>query len=161
MALQFGNTTRLHHIDFPSVATTESGAQTCDQAGLQAEMKPTVAQKDLHKTGKVNLKVRRKKDKEMKNKTRQEKSAQSRIKTEILNNGGGCDVTQDGHPNRSTLFGTLTHHAATRYLNLTVEWDVLESFSEFATFLEVQNPICPAHLIDTPEKLLNVLSCEL
>ena len=97
----------------------------------------------------------------MKNKTRQEKSAQSRIKTEILNNGGGCDVTQDGPPNRSTLFGTLTHHAATRYLNLTVEWDVLESFSEFATFLEVQNPICPAHLIDTPEKLLNVLSCEL
>lgn len=39
-----------------------------------------------------------------------------------------------------------------------IEIDVLESFSEFAAFLELQNPICPAEHLDTPEKLMNVLS---
>lgn len=39
-----------------------------------------------------------------------------------------------------------------------IEIEVLESFSEFAAFLELQNPICPAEHLDTPEKLMNLLS---
>ena len=163
MALRFGNTTRLHHIDFPA-ASTESGVQTCEQTGLPPEVKPTATHGGQHKTGKVNVRIRKKQEKEIAKKTRQEKSSQSlsstQINSEILNNGGSCGLTQEGHRNRST-FNAVTQQAAMCYMNLTVEWDVLDSFSEFATFLEVQNPICPAHLIDTPEKLLNVLSCEL
>lgn len=168
MALRFGNTTRLHHIDFPA-ASTEGGSQNCEQAVpntavIQPETKPTASQGGQHKTGKVNARIRKRQEKETSKKARQDRTAQAlssgQIKSEILNNGGSCGLTQDGLPNRSTL-NAITQQAAMCYMNLSVEWDVLDSFSEFATFLEVQNPICPAHLIDTPEKLLSVLSFEL
>lgn len=59
-----------------------------------------------------------------------------------------------------------THHLISRGISTTsthnpaqgIEIDVLESFSEFAAFLELQNPICPAEHLDTPEKLMSVLS---
>ena len=51
-------------------------------------------------------------------------------------------------------------HGLVNVSSLSIEFEVLESFQEFATFLEHQNPICPAELLDTPEKLMNVLSWE-
>lgn len=167
MAFQFGNTTRLHHIDFPSTSTERGAPTACEQAlqnsaaDIQSEAKPT-ANRDHQKKGKINVRIRRKQEKETTRKTRPDRNAQSlsstQIKREKLNNGDSCGLTQDGLPNR---FNDVTQQATMCYMNLTVEWDVLDSFSEFATFLEVQNPICPAHLIDTPEKLFSVLSCEL
>ena len=40
---------------------------------------------------------------------------------------------------------------------LIIEWDCLESFHEFAIFMDKSNPICPAEHLDTPEKLMNLL----
>ncbi|KAJ7391556.1 hypothetical protein OS493_017251 [Desmophyllum pertusum] len=165
MALRFGNTTRLHHIDFPA-ASTESGSQTWEQTipKTQSEIKP--ASQGTHKTGKVNVRIRKRQEKESSRKARQDRSTQSlssaELKSEILNNSGSCGFSQEVIPNRATFSAAITQQSAAMcYMNLTVEWDVLDSFSEFATFLELQNPICPAHLIDTPEKLISVLSCEL
>lgn len=167
MALRFGNTTRLHHIDFPA-ASTESGTQTWDQTfpKTQSDLKPAPQGNQTHKTGKVNVRIRKRQEKESTRKARQDRSTQSvsstELKSEILANGGSCGFTQEVPlANRSTFSAITQQSAAMCYMNLTVEWDVLDSFSEFATFLELQNPICPAHLIDTPEKLLSVLSCEL
>lgn len=168
MALRFGNTTRLHHIDFPA-ASTESGSQTWEQnfPQTQIELKPAPHENQtVHKTGKVNVRIRKRQEKESTRKARQDRSTQSvsstELKSEILTNIGSCGLSQEAPlPNRSS-FGAITQQSpAMCYMNLTVEWDVLDSFTEFATFLELQNPICPAHLIDTPEKLLSVLSCEL
>lgn len=167
MALRFGNTTRLHHIDFPA-ASTESGTQAWEQTfpKTQSELKAAPQGNQTHKTGKVNVRIRKRQEKESTRKARQDRTTQSvsstELKSEILTNSGSCGFTQEVPlPNRST-FSTITQQSAAMcYMNLTVEWDVLDSFSEFATFLELQNPICPAHLIDTPEKLLSVLSCEL
>jgi len=167
MALRFGNTTRLHHIDFPS-ASTESGNQTWEQTvpETHSELKPVPQGNQSHKTGRVNVRIRKRQEKESTRKARQERSTQSasstELKTEISNNGGSCGFTQEVPISTRTTFSAITQQStAMCYMNLTVEWDVLDSFSEFATFLELQNPICPAHLIDTPEKLLSVLSCEL
>ena len=167
MTLRFGNTTRLHHIDFPA-ASTESGDQTWEQAvpKTHSELKPVPQGNQTHKAGKVNVRIRKRQEKESTRKARQDRSTQSasstELKSEILNNGGSCGFTQEVPiPNRTTFSAVTQQSTAMCYMNLTVEWDVLDSFSEFATFLELQNPICPAHLIDTPEKLLSVLSCEL
>lgn len=164
MALRFGNTTRLHHIDFPTPCT-ESGTQAWEQAmpKTQSDLKPPPQGNQNHKTGKVNVKIRRKQEKESARKSRQDGLVQaSELKSEILHNSSGsCGYSQETVPNRSAFGSVITQQAvATCHMNLTVEWDVLDSFSEFATFLELQNPICPAHLVDTPEKLLSVLSCE-
>lgn len=163
MALRFGNTTRLHHIDFPK-ACTESGGQTWEQAmpETQCELKQSPQGNPNHKTSKVKVKIRRKHEKESARKSRQDGIAQSsEIKSEILHNSGNCGYSLEAVSKRSTLGNTMNQQSiATSQMNLTVEWDVLDSFSEFATFLELQNPICPAHLIDTPEKLLSVLSYE-
>ena len=40
---------------------------------------------------------------------------------------------------------------------LMIEWDSLDSFHEFAIYLENANPICPAEHLDTPEKLMKLL----
>ena len=169
MALRFGNTTRLHHIDFPA-ASTESGNPTWEQTvpKTHSELKPAPQGNQTQKTGKVNVRIRKRQEKESTRKARQDRNTQSEsskeLKSEILNNGGSCGFTQEQVPipvNRTTFSAITQQSAAMCYMNLTVEWDVLDSFSEFATFLELQNPICPAHLIDTPEKLLSVLSCEL
>ena len=168
MALRFGNTTRLHHIDFPA-ASTETETTTCEQLSgdnkvIQQEVKPNATQGSHQKKTKVNVRIRKRQDKEITRKAPREKNIQSLSSTQIKNetlNSGSCGFTQDGLSNRPSSFNAITQQAAMCYMNLTVEWDVLDSFSEFATFLEVQNPICPAHLIDTPEKLLSVLSFEL
>lgn len=169
MALRFGNTTRLHHIDFPA-ASTESGNPTWEQTvpKTHSELKPVPQGNQTHKTGKVNVRIRKRQEKESTRKARQDRNTQSvsstELKSEISNNGGSCNgFTQEQVPvpNRTTFSAITQQSAAMCYMNLTVEWDVLDSFSEFATLLELQNPICPAHLIDTPEKLLSVLSCEL
>lgn len=163
MALRFGNTTRLHHIDFPKPCT-ESGAQTWEQTmpETQHELKQSPQGNPSHKTSKVNVKIRRKHEKENTKKSRQDGIAQpTELKSEILQNSGNCGYSLEAVSNRSPLGSLMTQQSiATCHMNLTVEWDVLDSFSEFATFLELQNPICPAHLIDTPEKLLSVLSYE-
>lgn len=170
MALRFGNTTRLHHIDFPS-ASAESGTKTSEQEAIpknavtQPGVKKVAGEGSHQKTGKVNVRIRKRQEKEITRKARPDKNVQSlsgstQVKTETVNTGESCGL-QDGPPNRSSSLNAVNQHAAMCYMNLTVEWDVLDSFSEFATFLEIQNPICPAHLIDTPEKLLSVLYCEL
>ena len=40
---------------------------------------------------------------------------------------------------------------------LIIEWDCIDSFHEFAIYMDKSNPICPAELLDTPEKLMNLL----
>ena len=165
MALRFGNTTRLHHIDFPT-ASPESETRTGihsiqSRAVTQAEiMKPTASTPgSQQKTGKINVRVR--KNRQEKETTRKTRSSlpSTQIKSENSNSTESCGLTQEDPSNSTSK--DLTQQTGVCYMNLTVEWDVLDSFSEFAAFLEVQNPICPAHLIDTPEKLLSVLSCEL
>lgn len=169
MALRFGNTTRLHHIDFPA-ASTETETSTCEETSanntvIQPEVKPTSTQVSRQKKAKVNVRIRKRQEKpEITRKVPRDRNIQSLSSTQIKNetlNSGSCGFSQDGLPNRPSTFNAISQQATMCYMNLTVEWDVLDSFSEFAAFLEVQNPICPAHLIDTPEKLLSVLSCEL
>lgn len=40
---------------------------------------------------------------------------------------------------------------------LIIEWDCIDSFHEFAIYMDKSNPICPAEHLDTPEKLMNLL----
>ena len=40
---------------------------------------------------------------------------------------------------------------------LIIEWDCIDSFHEFAIYMDQSNPICPAEHLDTPEKLMNLL----
>lgn len=40
---------------------------------------------------------------------------------------------------------------------LMIEWDCLDSFHDFAIYMEKSNPICPAEHLDTPEKLIKLL----
>ena len=40
---------------------------------------------------------------------------------------------------------------------LIIEWDCIDSFHEFAIYMDKLNPICPAEHLDTPEKLMNLL----
>ena len=40
---------------------------------------------------------------------------------------------------------------------IRIEWDCIDSFHEFAIYMEKSNPICPAEHLDTPEKLMNLL----
>ena len=57
----------------------------------------------------------------------------------------------------SKMSSSTSHSGQFANINVNIEWDVLDSFTEFATFLENQNPICPADVLDTPEKLMSVL----
>lgn len=41
--------------------------------------------------------------------------------------------------------------------SLIIEWDCIDSFHEFAIYMDKSNPICPAEQLDTPEKLMNLL----
>ena len=68
-----------------------------------------------------------------------------------------AQATLTHHTLTSRVGSSNTHSGQVANINVNIEWDVLESFTEFATFLELQNPICPAELLDTPEKLMNVL----
>lgn len=172
MALRFGNTTRLHHFDFPAASAESGMGKDIHSLGndpvKQSEiMRPIETPGSLQKTEKINTRVRKsRQEKEINRKTRTDKSVQSlpptQRKSEKLNNAGSCGLTHEDFSNNCSSVGlnAFSQQTGVCYMNLTVEWDVLDSFSEFAAFLEVQNPICPAHLIDTPEKLLSVLSCE-
>ena len=40
---------------------------------------------------------------------------------------------------------------------LIIEWDCIDSFHEFAIYMDKLNPICPAEHLDTPEKLMKLL----
>lgn len=173
MALRFGNTTRLHHFDFP-VASAESGMEKGihslgnDSVKQSEIMRPMETSGSQQKSERINMRVRKSRQEkaEINRKTRTDKSVQSlpstQRKSEKINNAGSCGLTQEDFSNNCSSVGlnAFSQQTGVCYMNMTVEWDVLDSFSEFAAFLEVQNPICPAHLIDTPEKLLSVLSCE-
>jgi hypothetical protein len=51
---------------------------------------------------------------------------------------------------------TVVHNGQTNEA-VRIEWDCIDSFHEFAIYLEKSNPICPAEHLDTPEKLMNLL----
>ena len=168
MTLQFGSTTRLRHIDFPE-ASTECALQTWEQNHLSNgsvwAVKPPIHGHQTHNTNTgSNERLRNPQEKGSLKNIRQEKCTRSlsldEYKNETnLDGANNCDLAQQVLPQR-TILNTATSQQ-TMWLNLNIECDVLDSFTEFATFLELQNPICPAHLVDTPEKLISVLSSEL
>lgn len=72
---------------------------------------------------------------------------------------GPAKITSKNMPSNYQTHIISRHLATSQQSNVqAIEIEVLESFSEFAAFLEVQNPICPAEHVDTPEKLMNLLS---
>lgn len=53
--------------------------------------------------------------------------------------------------------GTAKRKNHSTEASLNIEWDCIDSFHEFAVFMDKINPICPAEHLDTPEKLMKML----
>ncbi|XP_020916557.1 uncharacterized protein LOC110253942 [Exaiptasia diaphana] len=161
MAFQFGSTTRLRHMNYP---------ENQPRVSTQWDQTDRNTLSPLHKSAGLTL----------------EGTDESTLRSQELDKANslvgnhrkdGLTVNLSNYradnasgkiANKSITIQTnySTHHLISRGISTTsthnpaqgIEIDVLESFSEFAAFLEIQNPICPAEHLDTPEKLMSVLS---
>ena len=76
------------------------------------------------------------------------------IKTEI----NALNTDHCGHKKGKYInTNARTAYNSQKSESLLIEWDCIDSFHEFAIYMDKSNPICPAELLDTPEKLMNLL----
>lgn len=170
MELQYGHTMRLHHIDFPDVNQAVQSVENWEQTNPnpQLEVRTPAHRNQSFTTSKV---------KERFSNTTQQDQGGSRggradaavsatgsvsgyrsIKLpKNLKNTTNSETIQTNFSQRICVKQTPLSGSPNAISSISIECDVLDSFQEFATFLELQNPICPAELVDTPEKLMNVL----
>lgn len=161
---QFSSTTRLRHMNYPENQARAAG----NQWNKQEQVTTLHAATQFHDLS-------------------DESALRNQVQLEQPNNLIG-NHRKDGLKNNNSYRGTehtpsvatkitsknmpngYPTHIISRHLTTTtnsslqqsnvqaIEIEVLESFTEFAAFLELQNPICPAEHVDTPEKLMNLLS---
>lgn len=160
MSIHYGSTMRLHHIDFPTPLNEKSrewarrdSVSSTGSSGSHMELSPPPITNHSFTSNPTEIEIRDKKTLESYGvETNNQPSAHGAFNTEKTVKS---DVT------RQTVTSKINSQAGFngQFANISVniEWDVLESFAEFATFLENKNPICPADLLDTPEKLMSVL----
>jgi hypothetical protein len=172
MAFQFGSTTRLRHMNYPEKRTqwnqTEPPTPVATVSPLNKNPTFTLDGNEenvLMSQGQIEAKGNH-----LVTNHRNELLSPSMVPGNYRSDNTTTNSKNNKNNNNNNLSmqtNFSTHHIIPRNLTTTsqqtvsIEWDVLESFSEFAAFLELQNPICPAEHVDTPEKLMNVLAWDL
>lgn len=155
MSFQFSSTTRLRHINYPE-----------NQPRVPAQWEQTeTSTTQLHKTSPFSLEANDDNNARNQSQIDQGNNMLTNHRKETLKSNGyrsenilPAKITSKGLQNSYSTHHLISRHITTSPQSTAIEIDVLESFSEFAAFLELQNPICPAEHLDTPEKLMSVLA---
>lgn len=165
MAFQLGSTTRLRHMNYPDKRTQWNQTEAPSPVPLHKNPQFTL---DGNEENVLMSQGQTEKGNHLVTNQRNELLSPSMVPGNYRNdntNTNSKNITNNNNISMQANFSS--HHLIPRNLSsasqqcITIEWDVLESFSEFAAFLELQNPICPAEHVDTPEKLMNVLAWDL
>lgn len=165
MAFQLGSTTRLRHINYPEKRTQWNQTEAPSPVPLHKNSQFTL---DGNEESVLMSQGQTEKGNHLVTNQRNDLLSPSMVPGNYRNdntNTNTKNITNNNNISIQTNFSS--HHIIPRNIStasqqcVTIEWDVLESFSEFAAFLELQNPICPAEHLDTPEKLMNVLAWDL
>ena len=164
MAFQLGSTTRLRHINYPEKRGQWNQTDASSSVPLHKNPQFTL---DGNEENVLMSQAQTEKAHHLLTNQRKDALSPSVVPSNFRNDTTNNNTKNINNNNIAMQTNFSSHHFIPRNVSngsqqcVTIEWDVLESFSEFAAFLELQNPICPAEHVDTPEKLMNVLAWDL
>ncbi|EDO40700.1 predicted protein [Nematostella vectensis] len=152
MAYQFSSTTRLRHIDYPENQSSNVQWEQVNTTSTPGIKSPPFGCEGSEE-GKDKISIAQQIEKGNRGSRKEKPVLPAFRSNDSLNNTKNIttQAVYSASYNQSRGFNSGP-------AGVSIELDVLESFSEFAAYLELQNPICPAELLDTPEKLMNILA---